>query len=761
MAPTKLISTSVGFQDAKGNVVSNGMLSLKLSQNALVTATNGQVTTESIYLPLDVNGKITSSAIWFNDELTPAGTTYRAVLYASNGCRIIQDFGFWSIVGASADLSTMVPASIGGPSVAGVVLTAPVNTQTVVQPSGTSLNVNYFENIRFADQFTGADASVKINAAIADVIAAGGGIVDCSNLSGAQTMSAAVAIGNASLVPVHLILPTTCTWTWSTNIGAGVNAVSLYPKSSISGPGSGEGNPCVLRAATGFTGNSLFALISVTATGDYYHASGFNVQVNSGATCTTAATIVTGMADDSLIQSIHTVVNSGATCPIGLQVIKSSFSSSLINCGVDANNNAGTTPAVFGDGANNILNVNIISPSFVHPGIGLPALSITGAGFTGDLNFYGLYVETGTSYDTTTALIQIAANTGGVQNFFGGRVFMQMAVATNYAFDIAAGARANIIGFTSLGNSDTNGINDHNKGTITIKTDSSGNIAPYSSYLSPMQIAIGGGPTSTTFANTMLTVFPDSSHRGIAISSQTDATLNALDLDSGTSAGQQTNLRFLDRGTAEWSVVKGSANAFRIIDNVDSNFVSMEMDQAGAGGAVAINAQSTGIIQINKSANSGTGGVFFGSGGASPTDAAKIDNAGNYTLLTANGAQWVRGSASELLTLSTLGTTTDTTANLLPANSIIEAVVARVTTTITVATDWKLGDPTTAGRFSAADSTMTANEVVVGTVQADQTGAAGPRQVAAAKVRVTTTGTPGAGVIRLTVFYRQFVGPTS
>lgn len=141
--------------------------------------------------------------------------------------------------------------------------------------------------------------------------------------------------------------------------------------------------------------------------------------------------------------------------------------------------------------------------------------------------------------------------------------------------------------------------------------------------------------------------------------------------------------------------------------------------------------------------------------------AGLISTANNTEQQTANGAQWILGQASENLTLSTSGTTTDTSANLLPANAIIEAVVARVTTTITTATDWKLGDSTTAGRFSAASSSMTSGSTTVGTVQADQTGAAGPRQASAAKVRVTTTGTPGAGAIRITVFYRQFVAPTS
>lgn len=138
-----------------------------------------------------------------------------------------------------------------------------------------------------------------------------------------------------------------------------------------------------------------------------------------------------------------------------------------------------------------------------------------------------------------------------------------------------------------------------------------------------------------------------------------------------------------------------------------------------------------------------------------------VDNSGQVTESTANGAQWVIGQASELLTLSTVGTTTDTVANLLPANAIIESVVARVTTTITTATNWELGDATTPGRFSAPNSTLVAGTTQVGLVHVDQTGAAGPRQTAAAKVRVTVTGTPAGGVIRITVFYRQFVAPTS
>lgn len=144
--PTKIISTSQSFQDAKGNVVANGFLMLQLSQNCEVTAGGGQVTTQAIWLPLDVNGKITNTAIWFNDELSPSGTVYYAKLFGSNGMLMIQDLGGWSISGASADLSTVVPTapSVGAP---GVVLLNPVLTQTVTQPNGTALAVSGLEKV--------------------------------------------------------------------------------------------------------------------------------------------------------------------------------------------------------------------------------------------------------------------------------------------------------------------------------------------------------------------------------------------------------------------------------------------------------------------------------------------------------------------------------------------------------------------------------------------------------------------------------------
>lgn len=170
---------------------------------------------------------------------------------------------------------------------------------------------------------------------------------------------------------------------------------------------------------------------------------------------------------------------------------------------------------------------------------------------------------------------------------------------------------------------------------------------------------------------------------------------------------------------------------------------------------------STGDVQISQSASS----ALSMNGSLNSTSALTVtgDTASNGNI-SANGASWTRGQISESITLATGGLTTDSTANLLPANSLIDGVVCRVTTTITTATSWAVGDATTAARFIAADSTLTANETQNGIIQWNtaNANAAGPVQTAAAKLRITAAGSnPGAGVVRCTTFYSQFVAPTS
>lgn len=121
------------------------------------------------------------------------------------------------------------------------------------------------------------------------------------------------------------------------------------------------------------------------------------------------------------------------------------------------------------------------------------------------------------------------------------------------------------------------------------------------------------------------------------------------------------------------------------------------------------------------------------------------------------------GYLSELITLSTGSVTSTSVGLLLPATSFIKAVVCDVVTTITGAANWKVGDGTTTGRFSAASTSLTAGLQVVGIVHRSptiSTDAAGAMQVAAAALVITTNANATAGAVRCTTFWEKYTAPT-
>lgn len=131
---------------------------------------------------------------------------------------------------------------------------------------------------------------------------------------------------------------------------------------------------------------------------------------------------------------------------------------------------------------------------------------------------------------------------------------------------------------------------------------------------------------------------------------------------------------------------------------------------------------------------------------------------------TANGALGSIRTISELITLNLAGVNSDSVADLLPANAFILSVTARVTTTITGATDWNLTDTASVNRFAVANATLTAGTTMTGLRHlqgAVATDALGPVQITAAKFRITTTGTATAGIVRVTVVYFDTTPPTS
>jgi len=137
-------------------------------------------------------------------------------------------------------------------------------------------------------------------------------------------------------------------------------------------------------------------------------------------------------------------------------------------------------------------------------------------------------------------------------------------------------------------------------------------------------------------------------------------------------------------------------------------------------------------------------------------------------LLDNNAGQQNRAMLSELVTLSTVGATTDTTIQI-PANSLVLGVTVRVTTGITGidSTALQFGDSTTAARFGSI-AAFTAGTTGVGLNHLQggiSTDATGPIVTSATAVRLTLSGgtdnTPSAGAVRVTIHYISLTAPTS
>ncbi len=135
---------------------------------------------------------------------------------------------------------------------------------------------------------------------------------------------------------------------------------------------------------------------------------------------------------------------------------------------------------------------------------------------------------------------------------------------------------------------------------------------------------------------------------------------------------------------------------------------------------------------------------------------------------TGGGAQ-VFGSAENSTTaacetnygitkLATRSTTTNTRLDCLPANAIIDAVVYRITTTITTAASFTIGDASTANRFCTTQSKLTAGTTGICIAQS---GSSAAIQNAASSVQVTTNTDPATGAIRLIVYYHTWTPPAN
>lgn len=126
-----------------------------------------------------------------------------------------------------------------------------------------------------------------------------------------------------------------------------------------------------------------------------------------------------------------------------------------------------------------------------------------------------------------------------------------------------------------------------------------------------------------------------------------------------------------------------------------------------------------------------------------------------------NASSAVYRTATELVAIAAAPATyTDSTATLLPANSLIETVVSHTVVAPPGISNYAVGDDRpSASRFGSGISGTSA-------VCLDHWGSSGddsPRQKTGRKIRITpnTPASDGTGRIRVVVLYRQFTAPTS
>jgi hypothetical protein len=238
------------WQFENGLPVAGGLLKLQLIQDAGTVNTTSLISPTAVNILLDSTGSIpANTSVWFNDELTPSGTTYTVT--------VVNQFGgiVWGpetvqLTGASFNFNTFTPTGVPNLIVLpNAVYINPPGSQSVIQPVGTSLNVNRFENIRFADQFAGADLGAKINAADADLGLKGGEI--WINRNAGTTISTAVSLRN------NLRFIEMGTWNVSATITIAHGGIGIFGM----GLNDSAGNPGTLLQWTGAAGQDMISII--------------------------------------------------------------------------------------------------------------------------------------------------------------------------------------------------------------------------------------------------------------------------------------------------------------------------------------------------------------------------------------------------------------------------------------------------------------------------------------------------------------------
>jgi hypothetical protein len=324
----------------------------------------------------------------------------------------------------------------------------------------------------FADQFSGSDASVKINACITAVIALGGGTCDASNLSGSQTMSTQINVGGGSgnLVSSNgnllLILPATAVWNWTITNGTSCG-IMQYTNTVIQADNpNGDFAGTQLGAASGSTNmDSLYCTQpSPTELGNNLSnvkAMGFLAANYNGGTFANGVIHIQNVSDESYF-SLGGLNYTGDAWHVSNVCCATTIDRSFGDSGQPGSSQVGGNVLTINGGGNGGNNLIISKSTFNGPGVGHYNVFINPSVNTYSIQFVSDYFEKYGS-DTTTPMIYIGADAINTQ-FIGGQIINNCASSCNqYAFENHATAGWSVQN-VNYGFFSTTGVNDINGG---------------------------------------------------------------------------------------------------------------------------------------------------------------------------------------------------------------------------------------------------------------------------------------------------------
>jgi hypothetical protein len=586
---TKVTIQNGQFQDAAGNAIT-GMLVLQLSQDALVSGT----ATVAPALPISIvvtAGQAAATPVWGNDNLTPSGTVYRAVLSDSSGA-IVWGPENWSFTGAGPiELNTMIPTSTGV-TYASPVLKVPGADQTIAdhnllpavsnttQSLGSSAamwngvfgveTVGKWNSVRVVDgvKFT------TIAAAQADLPTTGGIVVLPPGYR--ETITTKIDLGSATKPVILFAYPDVIL---TVNVTDGTYLFNVHNGSGIIGSNVGSapsrnGGFTIQLASTTNVASVIDTGEKNTAGGQaYILLENFFLQGHASATVSNAMVNIENVLGQARIKNIYVVIFAncyGVKCTTN---VNATGTGPLVfdNVWIDGQANTGAKPVFIStNGSKTMLPIDWIGGVVNHPGAGCNSFEVDGNGIALG-GCAGMRIHTYFEKLTGAAAISLRLrDVVGVD--FSGCVFVLTDADT--AIDIsesAANRTAGIHGGPVFKSSPTNAatlLNNHITGEVI-----SGAVQPFYNY---------GGESATscapfTISANDVSINDRSNHTQYSFPltgnpvfrNFQDATLTFA-IDSGSTATQNTLLMFRDRNTDEWSIGKDTGNNMSWRDRVNA-----------------------------------------------------------------------------------------------------------------------------------------------------------------------------------------------